>query len=162
MRAESNIKPKKFEIENVKDGRCDIVLYDNIQEVMDQDIKKYTFDIYRLEICYDEKNKIDSEYGRYLEVAKNKEKEQMAKEIREKRNKLLEETDKEMCIDRLNIQFPKDLSMSNLITGLKQFFEGLSTISNGEMAQYRRKLRDITKQPDFPYNVIFPEKPHIK
>lgn len=159
MRAESNVKPKKLEIENVKDGRCDIVLCDNIQEAIDQGITKYTFDIYRLEICYDTQDKIDSKYEMYLEMAKNKEKEQMAKEIREKRNKLLEETDKEMCIDRLDIQLPKDLSMANLVTGLKQFFEGLSTISNGEMAQYRKKLRDITKQPDFPYNIIFPEKP---
>ena len=34
MKAESNLKPtKKFEIENIIDGRCEIVFIDNITEI---------------------------------------------------------------------------------------------------------------------------------
>ena len=58
MKAESNIKPQKqLEIENLKGDRCDIVLFENIQEISENDETKYTFDIYRMNICYDEKLK---------------------------------------------------------------------------------------------------------
>ena len=83
-----------------------------------------------------------------------------AKRIRQigRRNKLLEDTDKEMCLDRLNLKMPKELTSSNLLAGITEFFEGLANIFNGSMAKYRQELRDITKQKDFPYNVIWPTK----
>ena len=34
MKVESNLKPEnKFEIENIIDGKCDIVFFDNVQEI---------------------------------------------------------------------------------------------------------------------------------
>lgn len=102
---------------------------------------------------------IENNYTTWLDFAKNQEYEKLAEEIRAKRNKLLEETDKEMCLDRLNLQLPETLTGTSLLSGVKQFFEGLGNIFNGDMAKYRQELRDITKQEGFPYNVIFPEKP---
>ena len=83
-------------------------------------------------------------------------------QIREKRNELLKETDKEMCLDRLNISIPEELTASNLLNGVKNFFQGISNIVNGEMAKYRQELRDITKQEGFPYDIKFPKNPNTK
>ena len=63
-----------------------------------------------------------------------------------------------MCIDRLGLKLPSDLSMTNIISSLKQFFEGFSDVCNGKMAKYRQELRDVTKQEGFPYNVVWPTK----
>ena len=162
MKAESNLRPEKFQIENINNERCDLVLYDNITEVIDEGNTKYVFDIYRLNICYSDgiELKIENNYNHYLKAAKDKEYNTLASDIRKQRDKLLQDSDKEMCIDRLKIDFPTNLSMTNIISCLKQFFESLSKISNGDMARYRQELRDITKQADFPYNVIFPNIPN--
>ena len=62
-----------------------------------------------------------------------------------------------MCLDRLNLKMPEELTASNLLSGIKEFFEGLANIFNGKMAKYRQELRDITKQKGFPYNVVWPK-----
>ena len=65
------------------------------------------------------------------------------------RNKLLEETDKEMSLDRLGL----DTS-----TALK-FIVSLTSVLNGAWTTYRQELRDISKQDGFPFNIIFPVSP---
>ena len=85
-----------------------------------------------------------------------------AAEMRKKRDELLKETDKEMCLDRLNIKFPQELSMTNILTGLKEFFDGFSSISNGKIAKYRQALRDVPQQEGFPYNIKWPNKEDLK
>ena len=75
---------------------------------------------------------------------------------------MLLETDADMCIDRLQIKLPEDLSATNLLSGIKQFIEGLANIFNGKMAKYRQELRDITKQDGFPYNVVWPNREDLE
>ena len=104
------------------------------------------------------KERIKNQYDIWLEFARQKEYDLKAAEVREKRNKLLEETDKEMCLDRLNLQLPTELTAVNMLSNIKQFFESFSDIFNGSMAKYRQELRDITKQQGFPYNVVWPTK----
>ena len=70
----------------------------------------------------------------------------------------VKDTDKEMCIDRLNFNFPDNLSMTNIISSLKDFFDGFASISKSNIAKYRQELRDITKQEGFPYKVVWPTK----
>lgn len=50
---ESDIKPNKYEIENIINGKCDIVLNDNIENKTRTDesgeiTEYYTYDIYRI------------------------------------------------------------------------------------------------------------------
>lgn len=166
MKTESDLKPiKTFEIENIKNGKCDIVFYSNINkkeqnnnEESTKDI--YEYEIYRINVDYREgiEDTIENSYNTWLEFAKKKEYDKLAAEIREKRNELLKETDKEMCLDRLNLQLPKELTASNMLSGIKKFFESFASISNGSIAKYRQELRDITKQESFPYNVVWPTK----
>lgn len=164
MKAESNVKPKNIEIENIQNDRCDIVLCDNIQEITEDDITRYVFDIYRLNICYYEniESEIETHFKNYLESAKKNEYKILAAEIRKQRDEMLKESDKDMCIDRLDIKLPENLSATNLLSGMKQFIEGLANIFNGNVAKYRQELRDITKQEGFPYNVVWPNKEDLK
>lgn len=166
MQIESSKRPNKFEINEIENGKCTVLFFDNVQEVeasqLDSEEKsiKYTYDMYKMNVNYRENlaEQIENNYDKWLETAKKEEYNQLAAEVRAKRNELLSETDKEMCLDRLNIQLPKELTAVNMLAGVKQFFEGLSSVFNGKMAEYRQELRDITKQEGFPYNVVWPTK----
>ena len=74
-----------------------------------------------------------------------------------------------MAFDRLGINLPEivipTLSLTNIIAFVKSLGEAIKSLSevfkkinDSKMAEYRQKLRDITKDPNFPY-VDFPEKP---
>lgn len=167
----SDIKPeKKFSIENIENGKCTVLFFDNIQEEIQEvsnlenensETKKvYSYDVYTLETSY--RNNLseilENNIDKWLKDVKEKDYNEVAAEVRAKRNELLSETDKEMCLDRLNIKFPQELSMTNILTGLKEFFDGFSNIFNGKVAKYRQELRDLTKQEGFPYNIVWPTK----
>lgn len=167
----SNIKPEKnYDIQNIENGKCTVLFFDNIQEERqevstlesEETTEKiiYSYDIYSIEVAYRENlaERIETNIEKWLNAVKEKDYNEVAAEIRKKRNELLAETDKEMCIDRLGLKFPTDLSMTNIISSLKDFFDGFANISKSNIAKYRQELRDITKQEGFPYNVIWPTK----
>lgn len=168
MKVESNLKPEnKFEIENIIDGKCDIVFFDNVQEIeaIEENEKKYSFDTYRLKANYrdeleKELNDDIEKYKEWLQLAKDTEFNELATIVREERNKLLQESDKYMCLDRLGIEIPENITTGTIISVVKKFFEGLGESINGNYAKYRQALRDITKQEGFPYNVEFPIEPN--
>lgn len=147
MRTESNLQPKnKFEIENIIDGKCDIVFYDNVEEItaLEDEEKRYSYDIYRLKSNYRddlEKDLNDNEkqFIKWLELAKKTEISNLAKEIRNKRDELLKETD------------------------WTQMEDTALTKENQEIyKEYRQKLRDIPEQSLFPYQVEFPAIPKLE
>ena len=163
MKQESEIRPiKKYEIENIEGSLCDVVFYDlsSIEEIekIDEEGNKtvfYTYFSYRTNMTYSDKldGYISKKYDDLLEGIKTKYYNDAAANIRTKRDKLLQESDKEVVLDRLAI--PKDISISNIVGALKQFFESM----NSEWLVYRQELRDITKQEGFPFNVVCPTKP---
>ena len=65
------------------------------------------------------------------------------------RNKLLDETDKQMSLDRLGLD----------TSSVLKFIASLTSVFNGAWATYRQKLRDISKQEGFPLNITFPVSP---
>jgi hypothetical protein len=166
MKAESNLKPEnKFELENIIDGNCEIVFYDNIQEESSEEETKYTFDIYRLKTNYrddleKELNDNTEKFSQWLQLAKDTEYNELATEIRKQRDELLQASDKYMCLDRLNIEIPENVTATSLLNCVKTFFQELGNSINGNYAKYRQELRDITKQDGFPYNVEFPKEPN--
>ena len=138
MRLVSSVKIKKnTNIDWARNGRCLATFIDLSSEkiethkIDDLEIKEYIYNAYQLELMYNEKY-FNSNYDELLELAKQHEIDTLANEVREKRNRLLEESDKECLSDRK----PSE-----------------------EMIAYRQALRDITKQKGFPYNVVFPNKP---
>lgn len=148
MQVESNLKPtKKFEIENIVDGKCDVVFYDNIIEIQEleneEDGKKYSYNIYRLKTIYRDDleqtlNNDEEEYEKWLQKAKDAEYEELSANIRKERDALLYATDKYTISD-----YP------------------ISSENKELMLEYRQKLRDLPEQETFPYEVEFPEKPNI-
>lgn len=135
MKAESNIRPSSFEIENVSKERCDVVLNTNIKEIEEEESIKYSYDTYRLNICYSEsiEEEIRNNYDRYLNNAKNNESNELAAEIRKQRDELLNETDWTQMTD-----------------------SALDELQKEKYRIYRQALRDIPEQPGFPYDVEFP------
>lgn len=95
MKAESNIRPSDLEIENVSKERCDVVLNTNIEEIEEEENTKYSYDTYRLNMCYDEniEEKIRSDFERYLNIAIEKEKKKTADEEISKLQEELNNTD---------------------------------------------------------------------
>ena len=145
---------KGYNIDDLVDGRCKITFIDlsseviETHEVEEETITEYIYDAYPLNLMFNEEE-IAENYSAFLLEAKTREYNRLADEIREKRNQLLTESDKYMALDRL------DLDTSSVI----KFLASLKNIFNNDYAVYRQALRDITKQPNFPYEVEFPKKP---
>lgn len=150
MKAQNTIRPaNSFEIENLDKNKCDIVFYTNIIEKEQEStnmeenatIKIYEYDTYRINIDYRDgiKEEIKNNYQEWLKNAKQSEYSELATKIREKRDKLLDATDKFTIID-----YP------------------ISENSKQEVLEYRQKLRDLPEQEGFPYDIKWPEKPNIE
>lgn len=175
QRTYSDIKPEKgFNIENVENGKCTVLFFDDIKEEIQEienfenketETKKvYSYDIYTLETVYRENlaERIEENIEKWLKNAKDVSYNEAAAEVRTKRNELLKESDAEMCIDRLGIEIPETINATNLLTVVTSVFKGLGSILNNNMSKYRQELRDITKQEGFPYNIKWPNKEDLK
>jgi len=128
---------KKYNIDEVIGNKILVNLIDLSSEVIEEhtyeEVKTilYVYDSYQIEIINNEQYIIDK-YDELLANAKVKEYNEVADEVRNKRKRLLEETDNYAMSDR---------------------------VMSDNMKQYRQDLRDITAQQGFPYNVIWPIKP---
>lgn len=170
QRTYSDIKPEKnFSIENVENGKCTVLFFDNIQEEKEsQEVENentsnkiiYSYDTYSIEIPYRENlaETIEKDINNWLNSVKEKDYNEVATKVREIRNQLLAETDKEMCFDRLGIEIPEKITATNLVSVVTSVFEGIAKILNNNVTKYRQELRDLPDQEGFPYNVVWPTK----
>ena len=71
------------------------------------------------------------------------------------RNKLLEESDNRMTLDRLGLTVPS----GSTFTAWLSFLRGLGEVLVGAWATYRQRLRDLPQQAGFPFNIDFPTPP---
>ena len=161
MKARSTIAPKNFKIGDRKGNLIEVAFFDDINEIQEEEETLYEYSIYTIKTIFREdlESFINDNYESWLTLAKETDYQVVAKEVREKRNKLLEESDKQLLLDRLNIDLPSEITTLNLLSVVVKLFDNLKSILNGEWAEYRQKLRDITTQEGFPYNVKYPEKP---
>ena len=74
------------------------------------------------------------------------------------RDKLLNETDSRVALDRFNISVPSGTSF----TAWLSFLKSLGEIITGAWARYRQALRDLPEQAGFPFNVTFPAPPEVE
>lgn len=74
------------------------------------------------------------------------------------RDKLLNETDSRVTLDRFNISVPSGTSF----TAWLSFLKSLGEIITGVWAIYRQALRDLPEQEGFPFNVTFPAPPEVE
>lgn len=168
MRVESRERPaNSFILDNKKGNLIEVTFFDGIKSEMrkeqdsDNEVEVFTYKVYKITTTFrdDLEEHIQNNLNDWLESLKEQEKNSLASEIREKRNKLLEESDKYMILDRLTMNFPQEISLTNVVSVLKDFFKTLSNIKNGSWAKYRQELRDLPNQKGFPYDVKFPDKP---
>lgn len=163
MKTESTIRPENdFMIENIKGNSCEVVFFDTIlEEKKEEETIIYVYNTYRITLPYrsDLADVIEANIKLWLDYAKQVDFDSKAKEVREIRNKLLQESDKNMVLDRLGFEIPESITMTNILSVIKSFFAVLENAKNGDWATYRQQLRDLTRQEGFPYNVEFPSKP---
>nr|DAW09817.1 MAG TPA: tail assembly chaperone protein [Caudoviricetes sp.] len=168
MRVESRERPaNSFILDNRKGNLIEVTFFDDIKSEMrkeqdsDNEVEVFTYKVYKITTTFRDnlEEHIQNNLNDWLESLKEQEKNSLASEIREKRNKLLEESDKYMILDRLTMNFPQEISLTNVVSVLKDFFKTLSNIKNGSWAKYRQELRDLPNQKGFPYDVKFPDKP---
>ena len=88
----------------------------------------------------------------YVAACEEQNEEEAAALARKIRNKLLENSDAQMSLDRLGL----DLSSAT------KFIASLSKIFKGTWAEYRQALRDLPTQAGFPFDVEFPTPPDSK
>ena len=89
----------------------------------------------------------------WIEKAVREDFDKAAVEVRARRDRLLELTDRDMCLDRLGLQLPTGTSFTAWLTFLKTLGEAVS----GQAAKYRQALREVPQQEGFPYDVTWPE-----
>ena len=153
-------QPKEAEVVITEAGA---ILYfrENIQEaepvyMFGQGEEQWVADEYSLTVpaTANMQERFESQKEAWRTLVKKKDYDQTAKAIREIRNQLLEQTDKDMTIDRIISDIPRDPSS---ITAFLPFLKSLITSLSGKMAKYRQALRDVPQQEGFPYNVEWPE-----
>lgn len=150
MKTESNVYPQPLLVTKFNETEKCVLLtdMDSIVEETTEEGTIYKYQQYEMftqaPIEY-----ITEKANELLEKLKTKEYNDLAEQIREKRNALLDASDKYMALDRVG------LDTSSAIA----FLASLKNIFVNNYAKYRQSLRDITKQPNFPYEVTWPEKP---
>ena len=113
--------------------------------------------IARLEaVCENIREQLYDAMTSAYEKAKEDQDEETASDLVKKiRDFLLSNSDKEVVLDRLIPDAPSGTTFAAWLAWLKSF----SSIKDSPWAISRQQLRDITKQPGFPFNIEFPEKP---
>ena len=153
-------RPSDAEVVTTEAGS---VLYfrENIQKVeptysYEEEQEQWTADEYSLTVptTANMKERFEAQKEAWRTLVKKKDYDQTAEEIRKIRNQLLEQTDKDMTIDRIISDIPKDPSS---ITAFLPFLKSLIASLSGKMAKYRQALRDVPQQEGFPYHVVWPE-----
>lgn len=98
---------------------------------------------------------LQAAYKRACEELNEEDAAEFARKIRDK---LLNETDSRVALDRFNISVPSGTSF----TAWLSFLKSLGEIITGAWAIYRQALRDLPEQEGFPFNVTFPAPPEVE
>jgi len=137
-----------YSLEHLPQQRCEVVLRENITEATrtayendEQAVETYfTADEYTKLVVDREGLEaiVEANLDAWLQAAKNEEIERVSAEVRERRNKLLTETDWTQTIDA-----------------------PVTAESLAAIRAYRQELRDLTSREDFPYIENWPVAPAI-
>ena len=142
QRTQSSEQPTSpFIIGNIKNGYCTILFFDNVVKIEEVDEQGQAITIYDYELYAMEKvpyrdtlsDTILNDLTNWLNIAKYQDRENVAYEVRKKRDSLLSKTDWTQMKDT-----------------------ALSQEKQQKYATYRQALRDIPQQEGFPYDVEFP------
>ena len=147
MKVKGSYRPKNYEYEVLNNGMAIIRFYENIKKYTEKgedgqpDVTGYEYDRYTITHQHSEHlhERVTDEPDIWLDFAKQEEIKTLAVDIRARRDALLEKTDKTQIPDA-----------------------DISEECREEYRTYRRLLRDIPEQPDFPYAINWPDEPVIE
>ena len=126
-----------YEVENIRNGYCTVLFFTNIEELTDEEGNTYyEYDLYVLyKVNYRDtlEKQIEDNYEQWLNMAIEYDYDTLAKEIRAKRDTLLNNTDWTQMADT-----------------------ALSAQEQEAYRRYRQALRDVPEQEGFPYEVVWP------
>lgn len=88
----------------------------------------------------------------YEQAVSNNDEEMAARMARKIRNRMLDNSDAQMSLDRIGL----DTSTAT------SFLSSLKNIFNNDWAVYRQHLRDISEQEGFPFNIDWGTAPDVK
>lgn len=153
--------PDAVEVIRFGENQATIYLRENITSVPVEEGECWEADEYALALPYNSmlEQTIRESFDEWLAHAKKIDFDMMAAEVRRLRNSLLSESDAQMVMDRLGFEIPDTITTTTLLATVKGVFATIKNACKGDWAVYRQALRDITKQPGFPYDVTFPDKP---
>ena len=116
MRAKTNFseRPHAYEIKDGDAGQKIICFRQNIEEVTTEEGVQYTADEYTLIVPVSQalNKRIEANFEMWLNKAISEDYDRAAADVRAIRDKLLAESDKEMVIDRMNLEVPTGASFS--------------------------------------------------
>ena len=137
MRAESNIIPSELYIEPLGNS-VRLRFCVNVRENEEDAELRYVYDEYTVEVAKRKglEETVRENIEKWSEFARASEEKRFADAVREKRGRLLSDSDWTQGAD-----------------------SPLSEDRRRAWAEYRAELRDITEQAGFPYSVTFPKKP---
>lgn len=156
--------PAPYEIDKIDKQNSNIRFYTNITRVDELDpcaeymnATSYSSDVYVLKVQNrDNLNEyVQDNYDYLLSLAKDKDANEKAKEVRKLRNSLLQESDKQVLLDKIGLVAPS----GDTFAAWKPFLNELVSALSGDWAVYRQALRDVSTQKGFPYDVVWPTKP---
>ncbi|MBQ7435453.1 MAG: phage tail assembly chaperone [Oscillospiraceae bacterium] len=161
MKHESATKQPKYVFEPLENGRVRVTFFANETPVEREDGTHYEYDKYITETTDRPalEEIISGALDAWIAACASEEEKEAAAAVRHVRNRLLQESDATMVLDRMGLPLPDKITSGTMLTAFKDFIEGLKTAINGDWAEYRQALRDITEQPGFPFEVEWPEKP---
>lgn len=135
-----------------------IIFYTDVQEKqLDDGSTAYEAVSWTMEVPWLEslETRISANLASWLALAQQEASQIAAAAAREIRDRLLEESDASMALDRLGLSVPS----GSTFTAWLSFLKGLGDVLSGNIARYRQALRDLPAQPGFPFDIDWPEKP---
>lgn len=160
----SSYYPASYTIDKIDKQNSNIRFYTNTTQVDELDlyvdpmnVANYSSDVYMLKVQNrDNLNEyVRDNYDYLLSLAKAEDNSKKAEEIRKLRDSLLQESDKQVLLDRIGLAVPS----GDTFTAWKPFLGKLASMLSGDWATYRQALRDIPDQEGFPYDIVWPTKP---
>ena len=104
-------------------------------------------------ICNQLRSEMDDVMQRaYAAAVAERDEERAAELARKIRNRLLDESDAQMSLDRIGLDTSSTTS----------FLASLKNIFNNAWSVYRQHLRDITTQEGFPFNIDWGVSPDVE
>lgn len=156
VRTELSEMPQEYTVIRQKDTAI-ITFYTDVQREERDDGPVYTAISWTLTCPWAEslERRVQNNVSLWRDKAMSVSYDEAASSVRAHRDKLLQNSDAQMAIDRLGLTVPEGSTFSEWLS----FLHALGDALTGKWKVYRQLLRDLPQQTGFPYEVEWPKQP---